>query len=155
MSRATNGTRATHEALAPAMREAVDDFAGHLAAVHNRSAHTVRAYVADLVSLLDHAQRMGCEAVAELDLAVLRSWLAKQRTTGAARTTLARRAASARAFSAWAHRGGLLPADVGAALASPRAHRELPTVLRVDQAATLVEAPGRAVPRQATAPTDV
>ncbi|WP_433539129.1 tyrosine-type recombinase/integrase [Micromonospora sp. CA-249363] len=56
---------------------------------------------------------------------------------------MARRAASARAFSAWAHRAGLLPADVGAALASPRAHRELPGVLRADQAAALLEAPAR------------
>ncbi|MEU5945373.1 tyrosine recombinase XerC [Micromonospora sp. NPDC047465] len=128
------------------MREAVDDFAGHLAGVRNRSAHTVRAYVGDVVSLLDHARRMGCAELAELDLTVLRSWLAKQRTMGAARTSLARRAASARAFSAWAHRCGLLSTDVAGALASPRAHRDLPTVLRADQAAALVEAPGRSAP---------
>lgn len=143
MSREAKGTRATHEALPPGMREAVDDFAAHLAGVRNRSAHTVRAYVGDVVSLLDHAHRMGCAELPELDLSVLRSWLAKQRTTGAARTSLARRAASARTFSAWAHRRGLLPADVAGALASPRAHRDLPTVLRADQAAALVEAPGR------------
>ncbi|MET7376589.1 tyrosine recombinase XerC [Micromonospora arida] len=135
-----------HQALPPALRDAVDDFAEHLSRVRNRSAHTVRAYVTDLVSLLDHAVRMGCVDLAELDLSVLRSWLARQRTTGAARTSLARRAASARAFSAWAHRAGLLPADVGAALASPRAHRELPSVLRADQAAALVEAPSRQAP---------
>ncbi|MFC5943676.1 tyrosine recombinase XerC [Micromonospora harpali] len=123
------------------MREAVDDFADHLARVRNRSAHTVRAYVGDLVSLLDHAARMGCAEVAGLDLGVVRSWLAKQRTTGAARTTMARRAAAARAFSAWAHRAGLMPTDVAAPLASPRAHRELPTVLRADQAAALMRAP--------------
>ncbi|MET8256819.1 tyrosine recombinase XerC [Micromonospora sp. NPDC005205] len=135
-----------HQALPPALRDAVDDFAEHLSRVRNRSAHTVRAYVTDLVSLLDHAVRMGCVDLAELDLSVLRSWLARQRTTGAARTSLARRAASARVFSAWAHRAGLLPADVGAALASPRAHRDLPSVLRADQAAALVEAPSRQAP---------
>ncbi|WP_430500494.1 tyrosine recombinase XerC [Micromonospora trifolii] len=146
MSRSDRGTRAMHQALPPALRDAVDDFAEHLSGVRNRSAHTVRAYVTDLVSLLDHAVRMGCVDLAELDLSVLRSWLARQRTTGAARTSLSRRAASARAFSAWAHRAGLLPADVGAALASPRAHRELPSVLRADQAAVLVEAPSRQAP---------
>ncbi|MFI6069033.1 tyrosine recombinase XerC [Micromonospora sp. NPDC051227] len=146
MSRPDRGTRAMHQALPPALRDAVDDFAEHLSRVRNRSTHTVRAYVTDLVSLLDHAVRMGCVDLAELDLSVLRSWLARQRTTGAARTSLARRAASARAFSAWAHRAGLLPADVGAALASPRAHRELPSVLRADQAAALVEAPSRQAP---------
>ncbi|MBQ1017763.1 tyrosine recombinase XerC [Micromonospora sp. D93] len=149
MSRPDRGTRAMHQALPPALRDAVDDFAEHLSRVRNRSAHTVRAYVTDLVSLLDHAVRMGCVDLAELDLSVLRSWLARQRTTGAARTSLARRAGSARAFSAWAHRAGLLPADVGAALASPRAHRELPNVLRPDQATALVEAPaGQAPPAE-------
>nr|WP_319458864.1 tyrosine recombinase XerC [Micromonospora sp. RTP1Z1] len=143
MSGAGRGTRAAHEGLPPAMRESVDHFADYLARVRNRSAHTVRAYVTDLVSLLDHAVRMGCADLAELDLAVLRSWLAKQRTMGAARTSLARRAASARTFSAWAHRSGLLPADVAAPLASPKAHRELPTVLRADQAAALMAAPFR------------
>ncbi|EEP73956.1 phage integrase [Micromonospora sp. ATCC 39149] len=140
MSRAGTDTKATHAALPASMREAVDDFADHLARVRNRSAHTVRAYVGDLVSLLDHAARMGCTAVADLDLGMVRSWLAKQRTTGAARTTMARRAAAARAFSAWAHRAGLVPTDVAAPLASPRAHRDLPTVLRADQAATLMRA---------------
>ncbi|SCF01788.1 integrase/recombinase XerC [Micromonospora saelicesensis] len=154
MSRADRGTRVMHQALPPALRDAVDDFAEHLSRVRNRSAHTVRAYVTDLVSLLDHAVRMGCVDLAELDLSVLRSWLARQRTMGAARTSLARRAASARAFSAWAHRAGLLPADVGAALASPRAHRELPSVLRADQAAALVEAPSRQAPPTNPAGTD-
>ncbi|MCZ7376312.1 tyrosine recombinase XerC [Micromonospora sp. WMMC250] len=154
MSRSDRSTRAMHQALPPALREAVDDFAEHLSRVRNRSTHTVRAYVTDLVSLFDHAVRMGCVDLAELDLSVLRSWLARQRTTGAARTSLARRAASARAFSAWAHRAGLLPADVGAALASPRAHRELPGVLRADQAAALVDGPTRRVTPTDPPPTD-
>lgn len=124
------------------MRNSVDDFAWHLAQVENRSPHTVRAYLTDVVSLLDHASRMGCATPGDLDITVLRSWLAKLRTVGAARATLARRTASARTFSAWAHRAGLLAVDVAAALASPRPERKLPVVLRVDQAAHLVEAPG-------------
>jgi integrase/recombinase XerC len=85
---------------------------------------------------------MGCGTPGEVDIAVLRSWLAKLRTLGAARASLARRAASARTFSAWGHRAGLLATDVGAQLATPNAHRELPSVLRADQAKTLMTAPG-------------
>jgi integrase/recombinase XerC len=124
------------------MREPVDAYARHLSAVRGRSAHTVRAYVGDVVSLLDHATRMGCTDPGDLDLGTLRSWLARLRTTGAARSTLARRAAAARGFTAWAHREGLLDADPGQRLASPKAHRTLPTVLRPDQAEALVRAPG-------------
>ena len=137
----TRGTEDLHAALPEAMRAAVDGFARHLAAERNRSAHTVRAYVGDVVSLLDHAVRMGAPRPAELDLAILRSWLARLRTAGCARTTLARRGAAARTFCTWAHREGLLPVDVGQRLASPKGHRDLPAVLRPDQAEALVTAP--------------
>lgn len=140
MGRRTS-TEAAHAALPDPMRSAVDAFARHLASERGRSTHTVRAYVADVVSLLDHAGRMGCAGPDDLDLGVLRSWLARLRTTGAARSSLARRAAAARTFTAWAHRDGLLARDAGTQLASPKARRELPGVLRDDQAATLVTTP--------------
>src|SRR2546423_12407829 len=104
-------TEAMHAALPEALRDAVDRFARHLASERGRSTHTVRAYVADIVSLLDHAARMGCAEPGDLDLTVLRSWLARLRTTGAARTTLARRAAAARTFTASAPRDRLTDAD--------------------------------------------
>jgi integrase/recombinase XerC len=135
--------RELHTALPAAMRDAVDEFGRHLARVDNRSAHTVRAYVGDVVSLLDFAAREGCAAPADLDIALLRGWLAQLMIGGAARTSQARRAAAARTFTAWANRAGLSPADPGAQLASPRAHRDLPTVLRAEQAADLVVAPQR------------
>jgi integrase/recombinase XerC len=127
-------------ALPPALAEAADAFARHLELERGRSPHTVRAYAGDVALLLDHAARMGVTSPAELDLAVLRSWLARLRSTGAARTTLARRGSAARVFTAWAHRRGLLAADPGAMLATPKGHRPLPDVLRADEASRLVDA---------------
>ncbi|GIE27307.1 tyrosine recombinase XerC [Actinoplanes italicus] len=137
------GIRELHERLPAALRAAVDDFGRHLAGVEGRSEHTVRAYVGDVVSLLDHAAYEGRVTVAELDIMVLRGWLAARMGSGAARSSQARRAAAARAFTGWAHRTGLSAEDPGAQLASPRAHRSLPTVLRADQAAELMESAGR------------
>jgi len=134
-------TQDVHAGLPPALRDAVDAFARHLSAERNRAAHTVRAYVADTVDLLAHAARAGATTPADLTIATLRSWLARQRELGAARATLARRAAAARVFTAWAHRDGRLPADVGRGLRSPQVRRPLPRVLRADQAAALVAAP--------------
>nr|WP_306839487.1 tyrosine recombinase XerC [Catenuloplanes nepalensis] len=131
------------------MRTIVDEFAHHLATVEDRSAHTVRAYVGDVVSLLGHAAGSGCSRLGDMDIAELRGWLAEQRAHGAARTSMARRAASARALTAWAHRAGHLEHDVGAQLASPRAHRTLPGVLRADQAGALVTSPARTGPAEA------
>lgn len=125
--------------LAPAAQAALADFLRHLAAERGLSTHTVRAYRGDVASLLDHAARLSRPDPGDLDLSVLRSWLARMRTAGAARSTLARRAAAARAFTAWGARTGLLADDVGSLLATPRAHRTLPAVLSPRAAAELVE----------------
>lgn len=105
----------------------------HLVMERNLSTNTVRAYLTDVTSLLDHAARLG-RAPDQLDRRVLRSWLAKQQSLGRSRTTLARRATAARVFTAWLARTGRATTDAGAGLASPRAHRTLPGVLRVDEA---------------------
>lgn len=119
---------------------AVDEFAAFLRSERDRSEHTVRAYAGDVASLLEHLVRLGRTDLATLDVAALRSWLARQRTQGRARATLARRASAARTFTAWAHRQGLLRSDPGRLLASPTGRRILPTVLRADQATTLLDA---------------
>ena len=54
----------------------------HLALERDLTPHTVRAYVADVAGLLDHAARLGRHDVTDLDLRTLRSWLAKQQTLG-------------------------------------------------------------------------
>ena len=132
-------TVSSERALPPALADALDGFSRHLALELGRSPHTVRAYTGDVAGLLEHAARRGATGLVELDLATLRSWLARLRTTGAARTTLARRGSAARVFTAWAHRRGLMDTDPGALLATPKGHRPLPDVLRADEAARLVD----------------
>jgi integrase/recombinase XerC len=129
---------ALRAALPADLAAAVTKFERHVAFEQGRSQHTVRAYAGDIVNLLDHLVRTGGTDLTALDLATLRSWLARLRTTGLAPTTLARRAATARVFTAWAHRAGLLPSDPGQLLGTPRVPRDLPAVLRVDQAAQVL-----------------
>lgn len=137
----STSTAARRAGLGEEFAAAVDRFERHLRWERNLSPHSVRAYLTDVIGLLDHAGRMGCRTLADVDVRVLRSWLARLRSTGAARTTLARRAAAVRTFTAFAQRAGLAGADPGALLASPRAHRTLPAVLRQDEAVALVERP--------------
>lgn len=122
------------------MAAALAGFESHLRLERSLSAHTVRAYVGDIASMLDHATRLGHVDVRSIDLGVLRSWLAKQQTTGRARTTLARRATAVRVFAAWAARTGVADQDAGALLSSPKARRVLPPALRQDHALSLIDA---------------
>jgi integrase/recombinase XerC len=113
----------------------LDEFAEYLVLERGRSAHTRRAYLGDIGSLLDFlATTKPQPAPADLTLPVLRSWLAAQAADGAARTTLARRTSAAKTFTAWAMRRGLLPSDPANRLQVPKAPRALPAVLRQDQA---------------------
>jgi integrase/recombinase XerC len=112
----------------------VDQFVRYLRAERGRSEHTVAAYRTDVTRLLTHALQRGRSDPRELDLDDLRSWLASMRTRGMSTSTLARRASSARVFTAWAHRTGRLPTDVGARLAVPRVSRALPELLTARQA---------------------
>ena len=58
------------------MQAALDGFGWHLAAERGLSPHTVRAYLGDVRSLLEHAAHDGLTAPDGLDIAVLRRWLA-------------------------------------------------------------------------------
>lgn len=107
----------------------IDRFVVHLRDERNLSPHSVRAYRGDLESLADHAGRSKHFDPVELSLPILRSWLARLQSQGAARSSLARRATSARMFTAWARQRGYLQADVAELLGSPKAHRTLPGVL--------------------------
>jgi len=130
--------------LPPAFAAALEAFCEHLALERDLSQHTIRAYRGDLASLFDHAARLALTAPGELDLATLRSWLARLHTQGASRATIARRASSARTFTAWAVRRGLADTDPGVRLASPKPQRTLPAVLRSGEAAAALDAPGAA-----------
>jgi integrase/recombinase XerC len=126
--------------LPAALSEALQAFCRYLAAERALSRHTVRAYHADVRSLLEHAACHGVADPGALDLAALRGWLADQHQAGAARTSLARRGAAARAFTAFAHRQGWLAIDPGPQLGTPKAHRVLPRVLRQEQMSRVLAA---------------
>jgi integrase/recombinase XerC len=124
------------------MQAALAGFERHLGAERGLSPHTVRAYIGDVRSLLEHAARDDITALDRLDIAILRRWLASQYRTGHARATLARRAASARTFTAWACAGGWLSRDPGPLLGTAIVRRRLPQVPRQDQMAAVLSAAG-------------
>ena len=134
--------------LSPSSAHVLAEFVAHLRLERDRSPHTVRAYsgdVASLLSYLDAEPASGLSArsprsggVPGLDVRLLRAWLGALAHSGVARSTVARRAAAARTFTAWAHGTGRLETDPGLLLGVPKGRSHLPAVLQQDQAAELM-----------------
>ena len=129
-------------ALADDMVQALTAFDVHLRTELGRSENTVRAYVGDVTRLLTFARAQGATTLGDIELADLRGWLAEEDASGHSRPTIARRAASARVFTAWANRRGYISTDPGERLATPVARRGLPNVLKQDEATALMSVAG-------------
>lgn len=134
------------------LARAIVDFETHLVAERGLSAHSVRAYRSDLAALADflehHADAthatgdstavrsvavnsatVDSTTVDSITLDALRDWLWHASQHGLAKSTLARRSASVRSFTAWLRRIEATPTDVGLRLGSPKPDRHLPRVL--------------------------
>lgn len=119
---------------------AVEEWAteGFLASLSGSSEHTRTAYAHDVGEFVAWLGRGDVTADA-LDHRVLRRYLAYLDTRGFARTTVARKAAAVRAYLRWLHRHGVLAADPGRALRTPKGTARLPRVVRAEEAGALLD----------------
>ncbi|PZE53805.1 recombinase XerC [Curtobacterium sp. MCPF17_001] len=103
------------------------------------SEQTVRAYRADLDDLVAFAAERQVVSAANLTLEVLRDWLWAATERGLARSTIARRSASVRAFTRWASETGVLTVDPGVRLRAPKGAAHLPRVVARDQVRSMLD----------------
>lgn len=108
---------------------AVDDFVSSLATERGFSPNTVKAYASDLSALTVHLTSDGIEETGDLTLEHMRDWLWASAESGLAKSSISRRAASARAFTSWMRRMGIAETDAGSRLKSPKAEKSLPRVV--------------------------
>lgn len=125
--------------LPPALAGAAHGFGRYLEGERARSPHTVRAYVSDVHSLLSAAAADGATSLDGIELSTLRRWLGVQSEAGMSRSTLARRAATARSFTAWAVREELLDTDPALRLKAPKREKSLPGVLHHQQVVRVLD----------------
>jgi integrase/recombinase XerC len=114
-------------------------YSEHLRNERNLSENSIRAYLADLESMLAHVNQMGVTEFSTLQLDHLRSWLANLQIKGAARSSITRRVVSIRAFTFWGAKHGWLEKDIGRDLIAPKPERHLPEILDIDSAAELIK----------------
>jgi integrase/recombinase XerC len=123
--------------------ESLAAFAVHLAAERRASPRTVTEYGRDLRGLASFARERSPAAaddVRAVDVYVLRAWLAGLARRHAA-SSIARKVAAARTWMRWLRRRGHVTSCPADELATPKVRRGLPTLLSVDSAKEVVEAP--------------
>ncbi|WP_314212054.1 tyrosine recombinase XerC [uncultured Actinomyces sp.] len=105
------------------------------------SEHTLRAYVSDLRSFTTYCQvdELSTENIRSVvTLRAIRAWLASLVQQGKSRSTISRRTASIRSFTAWAYRRGYLDSDPGLLVTSARGDQKLPQVQTLSDTAELL-----------------
>ncbi|PYY37066.1 MULTISPECIES: tyrosine recombinase XerC [unclassified Curtobacterium] len=118
---------------------AVSAFLEHGRHGRGLSEQTVRAYRADLDDLTAFASGRGIDRTDGITLELLRDWLWTANERGLARSTIARRSASVRAFTRWASESGVLPVDPGVRLRAPKGAAHLPRVVAQDQVREMLD----------------
>ena len=109
----------------------IDAFEQQLEAGRGYSPNTVKSYVADVRELVEFCESRGASTDA-LQLDDLRDWLYQLTQRGLAKSSLARKSASIRSFTAWMFATGLSATDPGLRLRTPKVGRSLPKVVGKD-----------------------
>jgi integrase/recombinase XerC len=104
-------------------------FAETLVAGRGYSKNTVKAYFTDVLDLADYLESQKVTQIQDINLELLREWLWTVSQRDSAKSTLARKSAAIRSFTAWLAAEKLVNADPGQRLKSPKAERHLPKVV--------------------------
>ncbi|QDT54948.1 Tyrosine recombinase XerC [Caulifigura coniformis] len=125
------------------MQTAVQGFLRYLHLERNASELTLKSYREDLNSFSDFLQdRVGSmPPVEQIDIPMLRAFIAYLHECNYARTTIARRLACLRSLFRYTTREGITAANPAKALRTPRIGRSLPKFLSNPQVNQLIDAP--------------
>ncbi|HEV2474251.1 MAG TPA: tyrosine recombinase [Chthonomonadales bacterium] len=135
--------------LSRATNEALLGFLQHLKLARNASAYTIKAYRADLLQFLacwENQPEVEPGNLRTLQRSHIRAFLADLLVGKYARTSLARKLASLRAFCRWAQKQGYLEADPTVGIVTIKQPRRLPKALTTAETKSLLSAANRITP---------
>jgi integrase/recombinase XerC len=119
----------------------VPAFLQYLAAERAASPHTLRSYAADLAELQRFLRGVKVASLAAADARALRAYLAWLHGRGLAKSSIARKLATARSCFRFLARRGFVDANPARQVASPKLPRRLPSFLPKDESKELLDAP--------------
>jgi integrase/recombinase XerC len=109
--------------------QSANEFADYLQSARGYSLNTVKAYETDVLDLISFLAKRNVSKTVELELDQIRDWLYEADQRGLTKTTLARKSAAIRSFSAWLKKTEQIENDFAQRLKSPKASRSLPKVV--------------------------
>ncbi len=123
------------------MQQALDRFLTYLQVERGASPYTLRNYGREIGEFIAFAQERGVETWAEVDKALVRSWLASLHRAGYHPASIARRLYELRSCFRFLMREGLVEDNPAAQIQPPKQPRTLPDYLTVEQVIELLSAP--------------
>jgi integrase/recombinase XerC len=126
-------------------------FVEHLRLNRNTSAHTSAAYQSDLSQLLGFVathldKKQDRVRPGDLDLSVIRAYMAELYRLGQSRASVARKLSALRTFVRFLRREGWIHTDPAALALSPKREHKVPAHLSIDEMSRLLEAPDTSDP---------
>lgn len=104
-------------------------YSEYLSAGRGYSQNTVKGYTTDIESLCEFAAKQSATEVEQLNINLIRDWLYELDQQGLTKSSMARKSAAVRSFTAWLAKTEATETDVAARLKSPKASRSLPKVV--------------------------
>lgn len=127
----------------------IERFIQHLRQEKRSPEHTVEAYRSDLAQFSKFAREKLTRrppALGDVDIFVLRAWLGSMART-LSPASVSRKVAAVRALFRYHQKRGLVSKNPAAELVTPKLRKPLPTLLDVDAASEVVQAPSGDEPR--------
>jgi integrase/recombinase XerC len=133
------------------VKDHLREFLEYLRLNRNASDHTVEAYDSDVSQLLAFAAanlRISRSEIApdDLDLGIIRLFMAELYRQGQSRASVARKLSALRTFVRFLKREGWIESDPAALAVSPRREIKVPAHLSVDEMSQLLETPDTSEP---------
>jgi len=119
--------------------QVLESFSQELSGARGFSPNTVKAYTSDVMDLFGYMESKKQQDIRDVDLELLRDWLWRISEKGVSKTTLARKSAAIRTFTAFLYKNQLIDLDPGLKLRSPKASRTLPKVVSREAMASIFE----------------